>query len=312
MVRAFQLWEENERRWNKTLVTRTGALRWGGPDPDEHREAIALLAELGVQLEPLTVPEVERRFPQINFDGVLSAYFEHGAGFVRARESCRAVLEGFLAEGGDYRESAVRPGTITSGAMAGISLADGTRLSAETYVFACGPWLPQLFPDVLGSRITPTRQEVFFFQPPAGDDRFTVGKMPTWVDYSSDRIFYGVPAYPDHGFKVADDTRGPKVDPTTQDRTPTEEWRGRARAFVARRFPALRDAPITSALVCQYEESQDEHFIVDRHPTAANVWLVGGGSGHGFKHGPALGERVALQVLGERPLEPQWSLSRFR
>jgi len=74
----------------------------------------------------------------------------------------------------------------------------------------------------------------------------------------------------------------------------------------------LKGSPLLEARVCQYENSPDQHFIVDRHPEAGNVWLVGGGSGHGFKHGPALGELVAGNVLGEKPIEPLFCLSRFR
>jgi sarcosine oxidase len=63
--------------------------------------------------------------------------------------------------------------------------------------------------------------------------------------------------------------------------------------------------------VCQYENSPDEHFIIDHHPAAGNAWLVGGGSGHGFKHGPAVGELVAQLVLGGGSPDPDFLFSRF-
>ena len=132
--------------------------------------------------------------------------------------------------------------------------------------------------------------------------------MPVWVE--TPRFFYGIPGNERRGFKIADDARGAPFDPTSGDRTPSAEALQNARAYLARRFPALAGAPLLESRVCQYENSSDQHFIVDRHPEAANVWIVGGGSGHGFKMGPAVGELVAGNVLGEKPPEPFFSLSR--
>jgi sarcosine oxidase len=50
--------------------------------------------------------------------------------------------------------------------------------------------------------------------------------------------------------------------------------------------------------VCQYESTSSGDFLLDRHPAMSNVWLVGGGSGHGFKHGPAVGEYVTRLMGG--------------
>ena len=91
----------------------------------------------------------------------------------------------------------------------------------------------------------------------------------------------------------------------------TEEGLKAAREYIAFRFPALAGAPLVESRVCQYENTPDESFILDRHPRAANVWLVCGGSGHGFKHGPALGEMVSRCVLRDQAADPVFSLGRF-
>ena len=307
--RAFELWHENEARWKKTLYTRTGAL-WMVADAGEFvRSSIPLLREFGFGYEEIPVADARRRFPQIDFAGIEWTLLEKEAGYLLARRACADVLEGFLAEGGDYRESLASPAEITGGHLTGVALSDGTTLTADVYVFACGPWLPRLFPEILGGRIQPTRQEVFFFGTPAGDERFSDRRMPVWVE--TPRFFYGIPGNERRGFKIADDSRGPAFDPTSGERTASAEGLQSAREYVARRFPALAQAPLLESRVCQYENSPDHHFIVDRHPEAANVWLVGGGSGHGFKHGPALGELVAGNVLGEKPAERLFSLARF-
>src|SRR6266480_3746361 len=145
---------------------------------------------------------------------------------------------------------------------------------------------------------------------PPGDQRFTEPALPVWADHGAGFI-YGIPGNEWRGFKVADDTRGPAFDPTTGERLPTPERLKAARQYLAFRFPGLKDAPLVEARVCQYENSPDEHFIIDRHPTAENTWLVGGGSGHGFKHGPAVGELVAQLVLAGAATPPEFRLSRL-
>ncbi len=310
VARAFQLWRENEARWKRKLYRRTGVL-WMVADEGEYvRAALPILRENGFGFEELSAREAARRYPQINFDCVRWALYEKEAGYLLARRACAEVLDGFLAEGGKYRPVAATPGEMTSGQMKTVRLSDGTDLSADAYVFACGPWLGELFPDVLGDLIQPTRQEVFYFGTPAGDSRFSEEKMPIWVEIP--RFMYGIPGNERRGFKIADDARGAPFDPTSGERLPSPEGLKTVRDWLALRFPALAGAPLVESRVCQYENSPDHHFIVDRHPEAGNTWLVGGGSGHGFKHGPALGEHVAQLVLGEKPVEPLFSLSRLR
>ncbi|MEW5980504.1 MAG: FAD-dependent oxidoreductase, partial [Acidobacteriota bacterium] len=151
-----------------------------------------------------------------------------------------------------------------------------------------GPWLRTLLPSGLGSWVQPTRQEVFYFGSPAGDRRFDEEHLPAWIDYGKS-LLYGIPGNRWRGFKVADDTRGPDFDPTHADRLPSTKKLSAARAYLARRFPALKGAPLLEAHVCQYENSPDGHYLIDRLPGLENAWVVGGGSGHGFKMGPALG-----------------------
>jgi glycine/D-amino acid oxidase-like deaminating enzyme len=311
VARALTLWRENEKRFGKRLYHRIGALWMAGKNDEFEKASLPLLRESGLSFDELTVADAAKRFPQIDFHGIQSAILEKDAGYLTARRACEAVLEGFLAEGGAYREMSVRPDAIAAGKLAGLVLSDGTRLTADAYVFACGPWLGRLFPEVIGDRVRPTRQEVFFFGPATGDSRFSEETLPVWID-NGERIFYGIPGNQWRGFKIADDTRGAAWDPTSGERVASAEGLRSVRDYLGLRFPAMKDAPLLESRVCQYENSPDHHFIADRHPQAENLWLVGGGSGHGFKHGPALGELVAGNVLGETPPEPTFSVSRFR
>ncbi|HVT58018.1 MAG TPA: FAD-dependent oxidoreductase [Thermoanaerobaculia bacterium] len=309
-ARAFERWAEFERRTGRTFFHPTGALWMVTDGSDFVARAAENLRAVGFPYARLDTAEAARRFPQIAFGGVRWALWEERAGFLLARQACAAAVDALVAAGGEYRLARVEPGAIAAAGMEALRLGDGSRVKAEAYVFACGPWLGELFPAVLGPKIAPTRQEVFFFGTPAGDPRFEPPAMPVWIE-AGERLFYGIPGNERRGFKVADDTRGPAFDPTSGQRTPSDEALARARALLRRRFPALADAPLEETRVCQYENSPDLNFILDRHPEAANAWLVGGGSGHGFKFAPAWGEQVAETVLGRRPPDPFFALARL-
>jgi monomeric sarcosine oxidase len=309
-ARATQLWKENEKRWNLKLLYQTGVL-WMVTAGDDHfeRESLPALHDAGIAYQELSVQEMTTRWPQINLEGVHWGIYEPAGGFLTARVACQAVLDSFLAEGGEYRQAAVVQRDL-DGKWDSLSLSDGSKLEADQYVFACGPWLGKLFPETVGNRIQPTKQDVFFFGAPAGDDRFSEVKLPVWADHR-DRFIYGIPGNQGRGFKVADDTRGPEFDPTSGERTVSAEGLKAVRDYIAFRFPALKDAPLLESRVCQYENAPDNNFIIDRHPGHDNVWLLGGGSGHGFKHGPALGEMVAGLVADHKDPDALFRLARF-
>jgi glycine/D-amino acid oxidase-like deaminating enzyme len=310
VVRSFESWLDHETRRGMRLYHPTGVLWLFSTDDGYARASLPCLQESGLPTFELSSAEAARRYPQIDFTGVRTVFFEERAGLLAARRACRTVAEAVVEEGGSYRQIAVRPGPVRGGTLARLGLADGSRFVADAYVFACGPWLGELFPDVVGRRIRPTRQEVYFFGPPAGDRRFELGALPVWIDFD-ERIFYGMPAADHRGFKVADDTRGEPLDPTTAERSIRPEPLARARTVLARRFPALAGAPLVESRVCQYECTPDGHLVLDRHPAAANVWIAGGGSGHGFKLGPAVGEHMADLVLGRAEPLPRLSLARL-
>ena len=317
-ARSMPLWKEFEQQSNLKLFFRTGVLWMAGSDDSYESASLPLLSEAGVRYEKLSATECAHRWPQINFDGTSWSVYEPDSGYLAARRACEAVLNAFVKQGGDYRQAQVAPGLIASNSMQGIKLGSGEVLNADSYVFACGPWLGKVF-GFLAPLVTPTRQEVFFFGPPAGDLRFTDAHLPVWgddskpeVDGSSGKLgFYGIPGNQGRGFKIADDTRGRIVDPTTMERDISPEGLRAARAYLRFRFPALADAPLVESRVCQYENSPDRNFILDHHPVAENVWIIGGGSGHGFKHGPVFGDMASDAVLGRETPPVEFKLDRL-
>lgn len=295
--RALPQWKDLEASCAEPLYVETGALWLHRGDDAYVRSSAPLLQELGFRLDKLAPEETRRRFPGIDLRGVSSVWYETTAGALSARRACLAVRDAFVEAGGTY---AVR------------EVAAGARpVEADATVFACGPWLGQLFPDELGRAIRPTRQEVFYFGTPPGSSRYAAGSLPVWIDFG-ERIVYGIPDLGGRGFKVADDTRGEGFDPTDGDRTPSPAGLARARRFLAERFPELARAPLLHAEVCQYENSPDGNLVLDRHPGLADVWLLGGGSGHGFKLGPAVGELAASVLLSGKEIPQAFRLGRLR
>jgi glycine/D-amino acid oxidase-like deaminating enzyme len=223
-----------------------------------------------------------------------------------ARRAVQAVVAECLRRGAELRTEAVAP--LAGGPAAGqVRTVSGEAIQAGEFVFACGPWLGSVLPAVLGGRIFPTRQEVFYFGTRPGDRRFASPALPVWLDMA--RGYYGIPDIDGRGFKIACDAHGALVDPDAQERVPTPERITDARAFLALRFPALAASPLLGAEVCQYENTSNGDFVIDRHPAFENVWIAGGGSGHGFKHGPAVGEYLAARMRGNGPVEPRFSLA---
>jgi len=223
-----------------------------------------------------------------------------------ARRAVAAVVEDTVRAGAEYRTAAI-VAPRKSGKIVSVTTSAGESIAAGAFVFACGAWLGKIFPDVLGGRIFPSRQEVFFFGIPPGDLRFAPPALPTFL--FQEELSYGMPDLESRGLKIALDAHGECVDPDTQSRIVSPKALEEIRAHVARRFPALRDAPIVETRVCQYENTSNGDFLIDRHPEMSNVWFAGGGSGHGFKHGPTVGEYIAGRLLDNAKGEPRFTLA---
>jgi monomeric sarcosine oxidase len=302
---SLMQWKEFFATIKQALFLETGVLWMAGKDDARLRETAATLKRCGVVLEEYDRTTLEKKYPQIDLEEIQKGIFEPKSGVLLARRAAAAVVEDALGLGVEYRcAQALNP--REAGRVEHITTNQGERIVAGQFVFACGAWLGKIFPDLLGARIFPSRQEVFFFGIPAGETRFARPALPTWL-FQEDLV-YGMPDIEGRGLKIAFDEHGERVDPDTQSRIVSPEMTKAVRAYVARRFPALRDAPIVETRVCQYENTSSGDFLIDRHPEMENVWFAGGGSGHGFKHGPAVGGYLAGQLLDGAPSEPRFSL----
>jgi sarcosine oxidase len=285
-----------------------GVLFFSSNPDDYFRDSVAVHQHLGLPLEQLDGRQLQRRFPMIDFSDVSVGLYEPRFGALMARRAVQSLVKQFVEQGGQYRHELAHVPQQQSGPVKELRLANGA-LKADAFVFALGPWLPKYFPDLLGRRIFATRQEIFYFAPPEGDRRFLPEAMPGWADFNAGDMYYGFPDLEARGVKFAHDKHGVSVDPDTQSRELTRAALDEVIAFRDRRFPLLKGAPLTGAEVCQYENSSNGDFLIDRHPEMSNVVLVGGGSGHGFKHGPEVGRLAAALVSGGAQTETRFSLA---
>jgi len=312
-MRSLPLWQEFAERTGQQLFHKTGVLWLSNHDDSYTRQLLDVLLRNGIRCEKLPAEEIRRRYPQLSFADVTWGVLEPESGLLMARRAVQAVVEDAIRSGIDYAlASAVPPPSspqANESKLRTLPLSTGDSLSAGIFIFACGPWLPRLFPDLLAGRICPTRQEVFFLGPPPANNDFQPPKMPVWLHHTHAALPYALPDIENRGFKIAFDLHGPHFDPDAGSRVVGEASIALLRAYLKEHVPSLCNAPVVETRVCQYENTSNGDFLIDRHPQFENVWLVGGGSGHGFKHGPAVGEYVTAQVLSKAAPEPRFSLA---
>lgn len=306
---SLVLWQQ---LFEKTvnLFQKTGVL-WLAREHDPYSQAtLAALTRINANFEQLDHNELIRRFPQLDPGPIAWGIFEPDSGVLLARRAVQVVVEQAKQIGVEFRAEAVIAPSTEIRKLESLQTVSGEKLVAGQFVFACGPWLPKLFPDLLGELIHVTRQEVIFFGVPPGDNSFNLGSMPAWIDFND--LVYGLPNLDGRGFKLAIDAHGPEFDPDNGERVVSTAGLNATREYLRQRMPRLANAPVTETRVCQYENTSNGDFLIDRHPAFENVWLVGGGSGHGFKHGPMVGKYVARITYEQGLLEPRFSLASKR
>lgn len=303
-VRALQLWKENQQAWGKQLFHNSGVIWFCYQDKNPIvDDSIPFAKKHQMDYEYLSPNEIARRFAIINKEDLRHAWLDPFGGYLKARESTMAVKEAFVKEGGSFINAFVKPGSIGSTQLNNIELSTGEKLTADVFLFACGSWLGTLFPEFLSKKITCTKQEAYYFGVPQ-DQSAAFDQLPAWIDLDGKDFYYGIPGNANRGFKIGVDKRGETFDPTNGDRILDTQVLADARKFIQHRFPGLKNAPLVESRVCPYENSPDGNFIFNQHPEANNTWILGGGSGHGFKHGPALGEMVAIFFRDGGELNP--------
>ena len=308
-MRSLPLWREFAARMGREIFRQTGVL-WLSDASDAYLKSLcSVLAQAGVDREELTGEEIARRWTQLRFHDVTWGVLEPNSGLLLARNAVQTLVKELAANGVDYIQSSANTPSGAGRDLKTIHTSAGESLSAGTFVFCSGPWLPKIFPELLAERIFVTRQEVFFLGTTAGSADFRPPKMPVWLHRTHAGLPYALPDIEGRGFKIAFDRHGDQFDPDTGMRIVGESAITQLREYLRQHIPALEYAPVIETRVCQYENTWNGDFLIDRHPQFENVWIAGGGSGHGFKHGPALGEYLSARILHGAPGEPRFALA---
>lgn len=301
--RALQQWRDLEREAGERLFVPSGVVWLANERQTFEADSADSLASLGIPFDRWSVDDLARRMPMLHADGIPWALFEPEAGALMARAAVAATIAAFDREGGEVVLGRVLPpdawpSDAAAGSLGRVMLEDGRALDGDAFVFAAGPWLPDLFPHVVGPLITTHRQDVMKFALPAGRAAdYEPDRMPAWIDFEGS--FYGFPSFDGESSKACPDWLGPVERPDDSARVTADATVEGSRAVLRRRFPELAERPVVKTWTCFYEVTLDAHFVIDRHPSIENAWIAGGGTGHAFKHGPVIGEYLAALVGGD-------------
>jgi sarcosine oxidase len=285
--RAYELWRELESEAGEQLLHVTGIVEGGEHILDG---VLQSCAEHDIAHEVLTGAEVAERFPAYRLPSEMQVAYQADGGFVVPERCIVAHLEGALARGAtlrarervlewDERENGIRIRT------------DRGVVDAERLVLTAGAWSDDVAHLPAGS-VKPVRQVLAWFQP-TRPELFTPARMPVFNLILDGDHFYGFPAFGIPGVKVGRyERQGESGDPDRISREPTVTDETRLRELTGRYLPEGA-GPTVALKTCLFELSPDEHFILDRHPSAPSAVVAAGFSGHGYKFCSVIGEILA-------------------
>lgn len=294
--RAREGWLRLGERAGEELYTETGMMWFAQREDGWESVSAQVLKNLDIPHERLDPEEAGRRFPGFGGDDLAFVLWEPNAGVLRARRATQVTARLARAAGVTFVRARAEPYEKGTGVVA-----DGEVLTADRVVWACGAWLPGLFDLKLDLKLEVTRQDTLHFGVPR---EWTSPPLPAFCDYELSA--YGHGDLDGMGMKVTSDAEGEPYDVETGSRQVLPRSEELARDYLRRRFPSLLGAPVVFSQVCQYTLTKDAEWIIAE--AADGVWLLGGDSGHGFKHAPALAEHVADILDGVREVEPRFGL----
>jgi glycine/D-amino acid oxidase-like deaminating enzyme len=234
--RSLELWKaflsaENRR----DCFLRTGVLWMASEEESSIHEAREIFRRHKIAHQFLNVAEIRILCRLMNVPTGTVTLFEPDCGALLGCESVRAVAEAAVRSGARYVKGRAIP-TASTANMKSLELENDEPIEADVFVFACGSWLPKLFPDTLGRVILPTRQEVFYFASDVHWASSDAASLPIWVDQTDPRVPYGFPDIDGAGIKVAFHRTGPRFDPDTDGQSSVQQ-NIRSRAMNPRQHP---------------------------------------------------------------------------
>lgn len=257
-----------------------------------------LLSE-GYPVDLLLPEEIKYRYPSINASLYTDACFNPHGGYVRSGRAIELLVAYARALGVEIHEGQTcEKLLIDKGKLNGLITKEGARFDCGHAIIASGAYTPSIVP-ALKPYMRATGHPVFWLNP-SSTKMYNSDHLPVFMADIANSGFYGFP-YIDHPgvMKIAKHADGLLLNPELDDRLVTTDDILDMRRFVSESFPMLSKAPLVYTRRCLYADTLDGHFWIDQHPEIQNLSVSTGGSGHGMKMGPIIGEITADMAEGK-------------
>jgi glycine/D-amino acid oxidase-like deaminating enzyme len=306
----FQMAEESIKRWlawndffDTTLYHEVGFLMLckGSMESESQsyeRESYENLKAFGYATNKLDRAALQKRFPVVNSQHYHEANFNPKGGYVESGLAVHKLAAYAQSLGVDIHEGqTAKDIKIEGGKLKSIKTKEGETFSCGHAIIAAGANTPYLLQE-LQPYIKSTGHAVFWLKPDY-PIHFTPPRFSVFTADISNTGWYGFPFSPKTGvIKIGKHSSGRYVHPDKDDRMVTETEVEELRFFLQNTFPDLAHAALVYTRRCLYTDTLDGHFWIDRHPYIEGLSVSTGGSGHGFKMGPLIGEMTADTAEG--------------
>ena len=286
------------RHWNEIVGGQCGFIETGfavvvaQPNAERLRANVAMLRRLGVDTEVVTPAELRKLEPHTFVDDAALAAIEPRSGYADPIATTESLAAAAKPHGAEFLTNAAIARIATRGGRAtGVVDGAGRVHEADAVCVVAGPWTDALLaPMGVKIGIKSERAQIAFFKRPPqlrhfvyidtiagsyfrphGDD-LTLAGLGEWKPEAE--------ANPDDFREVNDD-----------------DFIAAVRKRLARRIPAMADAPYARGHAGIYDVSPDSRAVMGRVPGVNGLFVAAGFSGTGFKTAPAVGASMAELVL---------------
>jgi len=294
---AMEGWLQWNEQWG-TVYHNTGITRlFSDLSPGSfEKQSVETAALAGIELEMLDAAVIKQRLPMFDTERVRQGFFNPHGGYVEARRVLQHLRNDLRqAETAWYIGKTVAELVIVGGRCRGVILADGTRLEADHVLVAAGAWTGLLVPQV--SQLAAATAQPIFHLHVENWNRYSPPQFSVVFPETETSGLYALPLHPaEKVVKVGLHTQGRTAHPLRTDRIVQEQEIAHFRRQMSRYAPELATSPIVYSRICLYHDTADFDFLIDRHPDIDGLTVACGGSGHGFKFTPVLGDLIASRV----------------
>lgn len=263
------------------------------------RSGMEYLTEHGYEFEKLNRKSLKEKFPAINSDQYEAACFNPRGGYAESGRAIEKLADYARSIGVEIHEGQTAHEFIFENNKAiGVKTREEKVFHAGHIIVAAGAHTPYLVPE-LRSYFKATGHPVFWLKP-KNPELYTPPQLSVFTADTSNTGWYGFPLHPKYGVvKFGKHANGLELHPDQDDRKITDTEVADLRLFLKNAFPDLYDAPLVYTRRCLYTDTLDGHFWIDHHPKYKGLSVSSGGSGHGFKMMPLIGEITADMVEGK-------------